>query len=307
MTIDPDRAAAAFAASTDFTVGIEEEFALLDPGSLDLVPRFEELSEAARLADPVLAESDRRRADLERDRDPLGPRRGPRRRARPPARHARAAVRPGRAPRGRPRGDGHASVGRLPRAAEHRHGALPARRRRPTVRGTAQQHLLAARPRRRARRGPSRPGVRPPSSRAAITAGHLGELALPRRARLGPALRALAGVHEELPALRHPRRLRLVGGLPRVHRAPRAHELDRRVHAGVVVGAPALLLRHRRGAHLRRPVQRAGVRRADLADRRLRGPGRARRGRGRAARATCRGGSSRRTSGARSATGRTAC
>ncbi len=56
MTIDPDRAAAAYAASTDFTVGIEEEFALLDPGSLDLIPRFEELSEAARLADPVLAE-----------------------------------------------------------------------------------------------------------------------------------------------------------------------------------------------------------------------------------------------------------
>jgi glutamate---cysteine ligase / carboxylate-amine ligase len=56
MTIDPDRAFAAFAAATDLTVGIEEEFALLDPATLDLVPRFEELSGAAAQDDPVLAE-----------------------------------------------------------------------------------------------------------------------------------------------------------------------------------------------------------------------------------------------------------
>ena len=43
MTIDLDAVPAAFAASTDFTVGLEEEFHLLDPGTLDLVPRFEEL------------------------------------------------------------------------------------------------------------------------------------------------------------------------------------------------------------------------------------------------------------------------
>jgi carboxylate-amine ligase len=45
-----------FAQSTDFTVGLEEEFALLDPATLDLVPRFEELSSAAA-EDAVLAES----------------------------------------------------------------------------------------------------------------------------------------------------------------------------------------------------------------------------------------------------------
>jgi carboxylate-amine ligase len=56
MTIDPDGAAEAFAGATDFTVGIEEEFALLDPRTLDLVPRFEELRDAAA-DDPVLAES----------------------------------------------------------------------------------------------------------------------------------------------------------------------------------------------------------------------------------------------------------
>ena len=56
MQLDADTAHAAFAQSTDFTVGLEEEFALLDPRTLDLVPRFEELRDAAA-ADPVLATS----------------------------------------------------------------------------------------------------------------------------------------------------------------------------------------------------------------------------------------------------------
>ena len=34
--------------ATDFTVAVEEEFALLDPASLDLVNRFEEVQGAAR-------------------------------------------------------------------------------------------------------------------------------------------------------------------------------------------------------------------------------------------------------------------
>jgi glutamate---cysteine ligase / carboxylate-amine ligase len=46
----------AFEASTDFTVGIEEEFAILDPDTLSLDQRFEELK-AASASDPVLAES----------------------------------------------------------------------------------------------------------------------------------------------------------------------------------------------------------------------------------------------------------
>jgi carboxylate-amine ligase len=46
----------AFEASTDFTVGIEEEFAILDPATLSLDQRFDELKEAAG-ADPVLGES----------------------------------------------------------------------------------------------------------------------------------------------------------------------------------------------------------------------------------------------------------
>ncbi|HTX12723.1 MAG TPA: YbdK family carboxylate-amine ligase [Solirubrobacteraceae bacterium] len=55
-SLDLEAAYDAFENSTDFTVGLEEEFALLDPNSLALVPRFEELRDAAS-ADPVLAES----------------------------------------------------------------------------------------------------------------------------------------------------------------------------------------------------------------------------------------------------------
>jgi glutamate---cysteine ligase / carboxylate-amine ligase len=45
-----------FEASTDFTVGIEEEFAILDPRTLSLDHRFEELRDLAQ-DDPVLAEA----------------------------------------------------------------------------------------------------------------------------------------------------------------------------------------------------------------------------------------------------------
>jgi len=53
MPIDLDRAEAVFAESTDGTVGLEEEFALLDPQTLSMVPRFEELRDSAP---PALAE-----------------------------------------------------------------------------------------------------------------------------------------------------------------------------------------------------------------------------------------------------------
>jgi glutamate---cysteine ligase / carboxylate-amine ligase len=46
-----------FDASVDGTIGLEEEFAILDPGTLDLVPRFEDLRDAAEAGDAVLAGS----------------------------------------------------------------------------------------------------------------------------------------------------------------------------------------------------------------------------------------------------------
>ncbi len=55
MPIDLDSTEEIFASSQDLTVGLEEEFAVLDPQTLDLVPRFEELRDAAAERDPVLA------------------------------------------------------------------------------------------------------------------------------------------------------------------------------------------------------------------------------------------------------------
>ena len=54
--LDMPRVREVFEASTDFTVGIEEEFAILDPASRSLTQRFDELRDAAQ-DDPVLAEA----------------------------------------------------------------------------------------------------------------------------------------------------------------------------------------------------------------------------------------------------------
>jgi carboxylate-amine ligase len=55
-SLDLDAAKVVFEQSTAFTVGLEEEFALLDPSDLGLVSRFDELKDAAA-SDPVLNES----------------------------------------------------------------------------------------------------------------------------------------------------------------------------------------------------------------------------------------------------------
>lgn len=54
--LDMPRVREVFEASTDFTVGLEEEFAILDPRTLSLDQRFEDLRRAAQ-DDPVLAEA----------------------------------------------------------------------------------------------------------------------------------------------------------------------------------------------------------------------------------------------------------
>ena len=103
----------AFEAGTDFTVAVEEEFALLDPDTLTLVNRFEDVQAAAKGTDARAAP--RRRADrvrgggahrqvrrLRRGRRDDGraarPAPGARARARAPARRAPARIR-GRAGR----------------------------------------------------------------------------------------------------------------------------------------------------------------------------------------------------------------
>jgi glutamate---cysteine ligase / carboxylate-amine ligase len=55
-SLDPDRAAEMFAEAPDATVGVEEEFSILEPQTLDLAPRFAELR-AASESDEILRDS----------------------------------------------------------------------------------------------------------------------------------------------------------------------------------------------------------------------------------------------------------
>jgi carboxylate-amine ligase len=55
--VDLDRAEAVFAEAHDLTVGLEEEFAILDPHTLELTPRFEELRDRALREDQLLADA----------------------------------------------------------------------------------------------------------------------------------------------------------------------------------------------------------------------------------------------------------
>src|SRR3954467_14982582 len=102
--LDMVRAKEVFDASDDFTVGIEEEFQILDPQTRALTQRYEELRDASA-ADPALAERGAGGArgpgpgggggggaDLVGDRDPVGEGRHIRRGAREPARRAPAPV-----------------------------------------------------------------------------------------------------------------------------------------------------------------------------------------------------------------------
>jgi glutamate---cysteine ligase / carboxylate-amine ligase len=52
-SLDLDRVEQTFATASDLTVGVEEEFAILDPLELELIPRFERLRDAAQ-QEPLL-------------------------------------------------------------------------------------------------------------------------------------------------------------------------------------------------------------------------------------------------------------
>jgi carboxylate-amine ligase len=56
LSLDLDLARERFESSTDFTIGLEEEFAILDPGTLELEHRFEDVYAACQ-RDELLAES----------------------------------------------------------------------------------------------------------------------------------------------------------------------------------------------------------------------------------------------------------
>jgi glutamate---cysteine ligase / carboxylate-amine ligase len=48
LPLDLDLARETFESSTDFTVGLEEEFAIVDPATLELEHRFEQVYEACQ-------------------------------------------------------------------------------------------------------------------------------------------------------------------------------------------------------------------------------------------------------------------
>ena len=56
-SLDLDSAAERFAEAVDCTVGIEEEFSILDPETLDLLPRFTQLRDAAEASDELLRQA----------------------------------------------------------------------------------------------------------------------------------------------------------------------------------------------------------------------------------------------------------
>ena len=251
MSLDLDRAAETFAEASDFTVGVEEEFSILDPQTLDLVPRFEELRAAAE-GDPLLHEGITGElicseieiisgvgADLH---DALARQRDRRGRL-----FALAAA----------HGAALGATGTHPWADYREQPIIDTEHYRRVEEGlkyvawrnnTFSLHVhVGVRDIDRAVRVCDRL-----EAGAAAAARDLRELALSGRPRHGPSLGADAELHQELSPLRRSRCVRRLAGLPRVHRVPRADALDRRVHPGVVVGQAALQLRHRRGAHLRR-------------------------------------------------------
>ena len=207
------------------------------------MPRFEELRDARGRADPVLARVDRRRADLLGDRDPLRPRRG--------LRTTRCA---------RQRDAPPAPVRRSP----PRHGvALGATGTHPWA-DYREQHIIDTEHYRRVVDGLQYVARRNNTFSLHVHVGVRGaDRAVRVCDRLRPVLPMLlaisanspyvdgrdSGLHsartqtftKTLPALRHPRRLRRPGRRTRDYvEFLVAHRLDRRVHAGVVVGAPAL-------------------------------------------------------------------
>ena len=295
----------AFEASTDFTVGIEEEFAILDPETLSLDHRFAELKEAAAeddvLADAVAGELIQSEIEIRSGRgEDLADAVARQREAR--ARLFRLAA---------DRGALLAATGTHPWSpwqeqriidTDHYHRVERDLQYVAWRNNTFSVHVHVG------VRGADRALLVCDRLRAVLpgAAGALVELAVPRRARLRPPLGAHPDLHEELPALRDPRALRELQGLLRLRGLPGAHALDRRAHPALVERPPAPRLRHGGGAHLRRPDERRGLHRAGGADRRLRGPGGARPRRGRRPTSRPPAGSSRRTSGGRSATGSTA-
>ena len=304
MSLDLDLARERFESSTDFTIGLEEEFAILEPATLELAHRFEDVYAACQ-RDEVLAESaagelidteveirSGRAASfaeaIERQRE---------RRARLFALVAEMGLALG-------------ATGTHPWASYLDQSIIDTphyNRLRNELGWVAQRNNTWSLHVHMGVRG---------ADRAIAVCDWLREL-LPLLLAVSansPFLdRRDTGLHtvrteiftRTFPRCGVPDAVRRLAQLRRVRRPAGAHPDRGRVDAAVVERAAAPLVRHRRGADLRRPDQGGRVVRAGGADRRLHRPGRARLRRARLRRARRRRSAtarSRRTSGGRSAT-----
>ena len=267
---------AAFEGGTDLTVAVEEEFALLDPETLELTNRFEELHAVATQI-PELALARRGRADRLGDRGSHGAVRGVCAGRRDDGGTARTAAGGGARARCRARCDGHASVEPLAGPADHRHTALPSQRRAAPLRRLAQQQLRPARARRDRRRRPRDRRARRAPELPARAARALGQLAARRGRQLRPPLGTHGDLHAHVPPLRGPRRVRQLARLRGLRRVPLPDGIDHRAHAAVVERSPAPRLPDDRDPDLRRTTRsRRGASRGGALSR-ARGEMRARR------------------------------
>ncbi len=276
-TLDLERTREVFEASQDFTIGLEEEFALVDPDSLELRPPLRGALRGLSGGRPARRVGGRR-ADRHRDRDSLRPggelRRGDGASARS------AATDCSRSPTGS--GLALAATGTHPWASYLDQQIIDTAALQPPARGAAlgraaQQHLEPA----RARRHPAAPIGRSPSATTcasvlppllALSAnspfldGHDTGLASVRTeifTRTFPR----CGVHEPFGDwAAYARFIDLLSG----------HRIDRRGDAAVVERPPASPVRDRRAADLRRADARRGVVRARGHDHRLHRAGGAR-------------------------------
>ena len=168
-----------FETGTDFTVAVEEEFALLDPATLGLVNRFEEVQAASKgtpLEPHVVGELIASEVEVKTGRCQTFadiPATMAERRAQLLARR--------RSARNRTRRDRHASLVTVAGAADHRHAALPPQRRAPPLRRLAQQLVRPARPRRNPRRRPGDRGHERAAEPAARDPRAVRELPVPSR------------------------------------------------------------------------------------------------------------------------------
>ena len=232
-----ERNRAEFEAGTDFTLAVEEEFALLDPQTLELTDRFEELYAAApetELAPNIVGEliasevevRTGRCADFAEAAAAMQERRS---QLHGVARDLRLAL-------------GGTGTHPWSRWQDQRIIDTPHYRRNDELlryvvwrNNTFGLHVHVGIARRRPRDRRARRAAQLPARAARA----VGELAVRRGRQLGPALGAHRDLHAHVPALRHPGRLRQLAGLGGLRLVPLPHRLDHRAHADLVERAAA--------------------------------------------------------------------